>query len=204
MNDEMQSKPLIGDEEILARRVQARKTAAHSITNEVYVDGVLYQFEPCALQLPSLPDERFSIVLPTEVEPLTQEDMQIKYPSESRPEMVFSNEDTTLNFMFSNIDAAEDVAAQCPEYRHLMKQLHPNYAFFSVGSKELENNRKIAWFDFCGNGLDGDIYYLYCFVSIPGKSNGNILCIFNCPFDLRSEWEPLFLQMAETLKPETH
>ena len=201
MNSELQNQPT-GDEEILATRVSAQDTKKHTIFRDITINGETYQFAPREITFPSSPDYRFSLVLPQNAEPLAPEYAKIKYPSESRPEIILSNDDTTLNFTFQySTDAIAELETRLTQYQSVLKRLNPGYAFFSERILELEIGLSVACFDLCGSAVDEDIYYFYFFADLPTTPQAEILGTFNCPFNLREKWEPLFWQMLETIKP---
>jgi hypothetical protein len=191
---------LPGDEEIIASRVAAQYEKKHSIFNDVTIGEEVYQFEPREISFVSSPLYRFSIVMPKAIRPLEKEYIKIKYPSENRPEVILSNDDTALNFTFRYaVGDFPDLKKRLSEYKALFKHLNPANVFFSENIKK--SGLTVACFDLCSRALDDDIYYFYFFTDLPAKPQAEMLGTFSCPFDLREKWEPLFWQMIETIKP---
>lgn len=191
----------IGDEEILALRVAEQYRKKHSIFNEVFIDGELYDFERREITFPSSENYQFSIILPKNIDTLSPEHVKIKYPSENRPEIILSNYNATLNFTFYYTPSSIlDYKTRLTQYKAVFKQLNPSCIFFSEQLAGLENGLTIANFDLCSSALDGDIYYSYFFTDLPTTPQIELLGTFSCPFHLQSEWTPLFLQMIETIE----
>jgi len=197
MNNLLDDKKIIGDEHIIAAKVAAQYAIKHSILNKVVIDKKAYEFEPYDLQLVTLPDIQFSIVLPKGLEPLPDEHTKIKYPFKNRPEIILASADTKLMFTFNQSIHINEMKDYIIEYKNAIKQHHPNFAFLSEEIFDTDSGLKIAQFDFCGNAMDQDIYHLYSFVRFTDKQSNDIFCAFNCPYDLYEQWEPLFKEMID-------
>jgi len=192
----------IGDEEILAKRVAEQQRKKHSIFNEVFIDGELYDFEQKELTFSSSETYKFTMVLPKDIDILDPELAKMKYPSENRPELILSNSDTSLNFSFYYTpSSATDYETRLAQYRTVFKQLNPSNVFFSEQITKLESGLTVGCFDLCSSALDGDIYYFYFFTDLHTTPQVEIVGTFSCPFNLREDWEALFSQMIETIKP---
>jgi len=192
----------LGDEEILTTRVTEQHKKKHSIFNEVFIDGELYDFEQKEIIFPSSEEYRFTMILPKDIDILDPELAKMKYPSENRPEIILSNHDTSLDFTFYYTpDSIADYETRLTQYRSVFKQLNPSNVFFSERIVELESGLTVACFDLCRSLLDGDVYYFYFFTDLPTTPKTEILGTFSCLFNLREDWEPLFWQMIETIEP---
>ena len=184
---------LIGDEHIIATRVAAENTKRHSITNTVKIDDVTYKFEEREFS------PYFSMVLPESFEELTTEHAKAKYPYEDRPEIILSNEDTTVNFAFDLMGVQpEGLDIRLSKYKGIIKKSHSNYAFFSESIEEIESGLEVASYDYSGSALDEDVYYFSFFADI---TDSELFGWFTCPVESQSKWEPLVRQMIKTIKP---
>jgi len=193
----------IGDEQILAERVVAQHSQKHSILNDISIDGEVFEFSSHEISFPSLPEYEFSMILPKDAKPLALEYAKIKYPSENRPEIILSNDSTTLNITFSYaFDVIGDYKTRLTQYKAFFKRLNPSYVFLSEGIISLNSNISVAYFDLCGAILDGDIYNMYFFSDFPITPQIELFSVLSCPYHLYGEWNPLFLQMIETIKPK--
>lgn len=181
------------DENIIKSRLSALSEKQTTITNEVTINGIPYQF--CKRNFPL----GFSMVLPKSFENLETQYVKLKYPYEDRPSVILSNADTTTNFTFDCIYVGpEETKVRLKKYKNLIKKMHPNYVFFSTHVYELKNGLEIGCYDYRGSALDSDIYYLAFFANLPSNV---LLGCFSCPIEQQDLWESLVRQMVQTIKP---
>ena len=144
-------------------------------------------------------DRKFSVIMPEKFKLMSKDVAEIKYPSADRPEFIYTNEETTVNFTFSH---REDEASneEIPEVKDILQplvmRLYP--ASSVIKSETLEaGGKNISYYDFIAPALDMNIYTLTFVFSLEGRI---VLGGFNCPEADMDDWKPIFLQMMESLE----
>ena len=144
-------------------------------------------------------DKKFSIIMPETFKLMSKAVADIKYPSINRPDFIYTNEKSTVNFSFSHKpDEAPNEAI--PEIKDVVEPLAMRMfpASSVIDSDAFEaNGRNIAYYDFIAPALDDDIYTLTFMFSLEGRV---VLGGCNCPAGDMDDWKPIFLQMLGSLE----
>ena len=184
--------PIIGDEDIISARIAAENDASIYKLSSAMISRDMYQFE--RREFPPY----FSIVIPESFDELAPEYAKIKFPYEERPSIIMSNNDTTVNIVFDCMTVQpESLQERLDKYQAVIKKIHPNYVFFSNGIYNLNNDSNLAYYDYRGNALDADIYYICFFTDLP---SGELFGCFSCPSESQSDWEPYARKMIQTIE----
>lgn len=144
-------------------------------------------------------DKKFSVIMPEKFKLMSKQIADIKYPSINRPDFIYTNEKTTVNFSFSHKpDEAPNEAI--PEIKDIVEPLvmrmYP--ASEVIESETLDvNGRNISYYDFIAPALDMDIYMLTFLFSLEERA---VLGGFNCPASEMDDWKPIFLQILGSLE----
>jgi len=144
-------------------------------------------------------DKKFSIIMPEAFKPMPKELAEIKYPSINRPEFIYTNEATSVNFTFSH-RPEEASNEEIPEVKEAVEpvamRLYP--ASKVIDSEILDaSGKNVAYYDFIAPALDMDLYTLVFMFSLEGRV---VLGGLNCPGDDIDDWKPIFLQMLCSLE----
>lgn len=139
------------------------------------------------------------IWLPDEFAPLGKELVKVKYPNENRPQIIYTNPETTVNISFSHRWEKLE-AGQEAQVRDAIGQVILNVfpACGSIGKESVQAaENEVAWMDFVTPGVDTRIYNLMFFTTLKGRLfMGNC----NCLADDQDEWKGLFVQMLATIR----
>lgn len=135
--------------------------------------------------------EIFTIMLP--------ELASLKYPSERRPNLIYTDESSTINLAF-NMTTHSVTEMEIAEFQEnmadVLEQAQPTAEWLDNDSKEIDG-KNIGFFEIITPALDGDIYNLMFFASIDGKA---LIGTFNCMEEDVEEWRPVAQAMMDTLK----
>lgn len=137
--------------------------------------------------------------LPDEFGPLSKEMARLKYPNESRPDIIYTNTETTINVTFSHkFDRLEEGhEEEIRDYMgEIVMRLHPGTLITEKNVTET-GGHSLAWFDFVTPAIDTDIYNLMFFTSLKGRL---LMGGFNCLDEDQEEWKELFIQMLGTVR----
>lgn len=137
--------------------------------------------------------------LPKQFTLLSKEYAKIKYPSENRPALIYSNPETTVNLTFSHKQeklAAGQEAEVCDAFGQVMRRLYPTCRILQQGLVQARNNQA-AWMDFVVPAMDTAIYNLLFVTPVKGRM---LIGTCNCPQPDQEDWEDLFVQMITTIR----
>ncbi|MDE6887897.1 MAG: hypothetical protein K2P45_04530 [Eubacterium sp.] len=141
------------------------------------------------------------IWMPKEFAPLGKELIKIKYPNENRPDIIYSNQETTVNVSFSHKQEKLE-AGQEEELRDYMavviQNLYPTCSILHKESVTLGENL-VAWMDFVTPAIDMQIYNVMFFTPLKGRL---LMGSCNCLAQDKEDWQDLFVQMLASIRTE--
>lgn len=182
---------LIGEEE----REKTEEPHENKITDGyVILEGEKYLYERKVIV-----EQGFSMLMPTDFVELPMEIARIKYPSAQRPDLIWSNEATTVNITFTH---KEELLAdeEAEEVRDLMKTilLRTNPGLKEVVCEtEMVEEKPIAYMEFISPALDADVYNLMFFFSLQERL---LMGSLNCLLPEKGDWRELFVQMLQSIE----
>ena len=151
------------------------------------------------IPLRSLFDDRVEIKVPEKFYELPEEMLKLKYPSERRPSLVYSNEKTTINLAFNLTESPandEAMAIYTGKLVEVMKNVYPSAEWIGDGTVEI-NDRQVGFLEMITPAIDVEIYNLMFFTHLEGKM---LMCSFNCTKPEMVEWKPTSHEIMESLK----
>lgn len=140
-----------------------------------------------------------SIDIPRDFEIMSEEIAQVKYPTESRPTLIYTNEDTTVNVAFNLTDDLLS-ANELPLFRvNLLESLIAAYPSATWLSDELRkiNDKTVGMIEFITTALDMDIYNLLIVFELEGRV---MLASFNAPAEQLEQWKPIAHDVMNSLQ----
>jgi len=161
------------------------------------VDGVSLKFEE-----KSIFDGQVILKLPTGLEILLPEKTRLKYPSDSKPDLILTTSDGLINITFkhSRIPLDEGIMDQLKD-RIIMtiNKKHSRVCWQKEGIKQV-NGKQIGFCNFIVPTLDGNVFSLMFFVELNHQALiGNI----NGPVSLIEYWQPIADGLVESIKIAT-
>ncbi|ATP40166.1 hypothetical protein CSE16_08965 [Solibacillus sp. R5-41] len=133
----------------------------------------------------------FSIMLP--------ELAFLKYPSERRPNTIYTDDSSTINLAFNmtkNALSEAEVAEFQEDMIDILEQAQPSAEWLDTGVIEI-NEKTIGFIEVITPAIDGDIFNLMFFASIEGQA---LIGTFNCMEEDIETWRSLARAMMETLQ----
>jgi len=144
-------------------------------------------------------DKKFSIIMPEEFKLMSKANADIKYPSINRPDFIYTNDATTVNFSFTHRAekaSNEDIPTVKDVVQPLAMRMFP--ASKVIDSDTLDaNGINVSFYDYIAPAIDMDIYTLVYMFSLEGRA---VLGGCNCPGYEIDDWKPIFLQMLGSLE----
>ena len=150
------------------------------------------------LVVKSLLNDKIEIKIPEEFEIMSEDMMKLKYPSERRPTLVYTNETGGINVAFNlteNQANQEVIPAYKESFVQTFKNLYPTAEWIDDGVKNI-NGKDIGYLELVTPAADTEIYNLTFFTDMDGKL---LLCTFNCVKDSQDEWAPTAHEIMNSL-----
>jgi hypothetical protein len=151
------------------------------------------------LETKSLLDNKVELKIPKDFEIMSEEMMKLKYPSERRPALVYTNESGGINVALNltQNDANQDIiSAYKDNFVQSFKNLYPSAEWKDSGVNEI-NGRKVGYLELVTPAIDTEIYNLIFFTDLDGKL---LLCTFNCTKKDITEWTSIAKEIMNSLK----
>ncbi|MBN1051965.1 hypothetical protein DV092_07805 [Clostridium botulinum] len=187
------------DEKILdfinaAEEKELRKNITNGL---VKINNKFYEFEETEFF-----DGALKMYIPNTFEDMSMEARKLKYPSESRPEIIKSNDDgsicITLNVINSKLDE-EHVEEVKDLMKGFIKKTNPSNIFYKDGLLEV-NSKNVGFFEFKSYAVDDSLYNISFFLEFEGKT---FMGTFSCPYNECKEWRDVAFQFIRTIKVES-
>ena len=147
----------------------------------------------------SLLNDMIQIKVPDNFNQMSEDLLNIKYPSSQRPTFVLSDETGGINVAFNHTtnNANQNVIeAYKDNFVKTFKNIYPSAKWKSSGVKEV-NGKKIGYLELVTPAIDTKIYNLIFFTDCNGKL---LLCTFNCTQKSIKKWSHIAMQIMESLK----
>lgn len=142
---------------------------------------------------------RVEILLPKGFEIMSGEMLKLKYPSERRPTLVYTDKDGTINVAF-NHTTNKATQSQIEAYKNNMvstfKNLYPSAKWISNGVKVV-NGRKVGYMELVTPAIDQKVYNLIFFTDLDGRL---LLSTFNCVEKKQKDWQSTAHQIMQSTK----
>jgi hypothetical protein len=151
------------------------------------------------LETKSLLNDRVELKIPKDFDIMPEELMKMKYPSERRPTLVYSNESGGINVAL-NLTQSQTNQELIPAYKenlvNTFKNAYPSAEWKDSGVRTI-NGRKVGYLELVTPAIDTEIYNLMFFTDLDGKL---LLCTFNCTKKSIDEWTPTAKEIMNSLK----
>lgn len=151
------------------------------------------------LEVKTLLDGKIELKIPKKFGIMSEELMKLKYPSERRPTLVYSNESGGINVTLNLTQnrANQDLIEPYVEnFVNTFKKIHPSAEWIGSGVKEI-NGQKVGYLKLITPAIDTKIYNVMFFTDLSGKL---LLSTFNCTEKSIYEWEQTADEIMNSLK----
>ncbi len=141
----------------------------------------------------------FSIYIPQELRRMADNVARIKYPSEARPQIIYTNKKDTVNIGI-NYSQQELENDEVSAFRDVMKDsfLSVNPSSEILDSGELMvGETNVAYYTFPNFVIGGRLYNLIFVLSLKGKA---LVCNMNCIKKDMKKWELFFYGVMNTIE----
>lgn len=172
----------------------------HKALLSLIIVFILTAFTPNhELELKNLLDNKIELKIPKAFDIMSENLIKIKYPSENRPTLVYSNDTGSINVALNLTvnKANQDVILPYKDnFVKTFKSIYPDAKWIGEGVKII-NGKKVGFIEFITPAIDTDIYNLMFFTDLEGKL---LLCTFNCTKINMDEWDSTAKEIMNSLK----
>jgi len=123
----------------------------------------------------------------------------LKYPSERRPNIIYTDESSTINFAFNKTSHSlpdEGVAEFQENMIDVLEQAQPAAQWFDTDVIKI-NDKTVGFIEVMTPAIDGEIFNLMFFISIDGQA---LIGTFNCTEEDTETWRPIARAMMKTMQ----
>lgn len=153
-----------------------------------------YEFEERAFF-----DNKVIMLIPKDFMDMPQHLREIKYPSSQRPEIILTDESSSINIMLNRIDSSlkeEQVKELTDGMKAILKKVNPANIFFTDGIEKVDE-KNIGYFEFKSPAIDAFIYNLMFFFEFEGKT---VMGTFCCRYDEHKDWREVAFQVMKSVR----
>lgn len=183
------------DEKILdfLNEAEKKKQRKDITSGPVKIGKRYYEFEQVGFY-----EESVLVYIPKDFNDMPIEARKVKYPSESRPEIIKCNEDGSITFTLNIIDSplTEDNVCELKDgMKMIIKKTNPANVFYEDGVFEV-NEKNIGYFEFKSSAIDDFLYNLMFFLEFKEKT---LMGTFSCRYGEYKEWRDVIFEILKRL-----
>lgn len=179
------------DEIILKKREDIKKQKYASLEKGFYFEGKIIHFVEETMF------DAFSIYIPDIMRVMPEEISRIKYPSEFRPDKIYTTLDLSVNIGFNmlwNNLEVKDVKKMSERMISAIKRSNSDIRFYGMNNVEEIGG---CYFAFRSHAMDSDIYNMMLITPI-GKDL--LQSSFNCLYRDLDKWKKIINMIWQTIK----
>ncbi len=186
------------DEDILEAKRELDKQRHTTLETGIYAGDELITFSQV-----TLPDSKIRIFLPEQFIVMPDVVKDVKYPSKNAPEYIVTSLDSLVNFAFNILPVfleLGDTKVMSSQFQNALRNVNPSVRIKNQ-TDELATSQgnEMCWFDFKGYAIDGQNYNRMYIVRMR---NTVLHGIFNCPMELKEQWEDIVEQCFLSIEEE--
>ncbi|GAA0135343.1 hypothetical protein YSY43_21830 [Paenibacillus sp. YSY-4.3] len=184
---------------------QAQENAAAGKTwqdfAEVKLDQPFVQVgrETLSFQRYSLFEDQLSLVMPSMFKPMTPQMAALKYPSERRPQLIYTNALSTINVAFNHTATpvrGREIEEFTQGITQILRRTQKILKWYEDGVVQAPE-ATVGYCEFVTPVMNGSIYNFMFFLSLEGRA---LMCTFNCLDQEMNDWRPVAKSMMASLR----
>lgn len=198
------------DEKIIREKNAYKAGATGDIYGGLHIKEELYEFEPMELF-----EGMVSVYLPKMFEDMSDNYAALKYPMNSRPQIIKTNKNTDINFSFNLIPQkvdVEHVQLFTAQMRKVIKTVQPATVFYDMkyidmagniadslndSEHQVDGRMIMSYFDYKSPAIDGQIYNFMFFTLLEETV---LHGVFNCRYRDADIWKDIFIQVMDSVR----
>ena len=191
--------PQYGDEAFIYEMAQRKsQTPEVEIVNDINDGYIVINDERIPFSEREIIKKRLYMTIPSAFALMSTELAKFKYPDTNRPNIIFTNEEGSININFSlTKDKLENEWVE--EARDFLQEviikMNPSCEIISSGI--IDGETRIGYFDFVSPTIDGEVYNLMFLFALDGQF---VLGTFNCTKADMNDWVEIAGQMVRSMR----
>lgn len=144
-------------------------------------------------------EKKFSILIPQTFSIMSEELAKIKYPTEQRPKIIYTNEAGTVNVAFSHTQN-KAMNSQIKDFKNYLKEVLTNqYGSATWYSERIEtiSGKNVGILELLTPAIDTNIYNLIFFFELNGRL---MMGTFNCTEKEMDDYKPVANSIFKSIK----
>lgn len=165
----------------------------------IYQSYIIIDDEKVGVTEQSLLDGKMTIRMPKLFSKMSTELAALKYPSDRRPNLIYTDESSSINLAFNLTPhrlKEEGVAAFQENMIDILEQAQPSADWLDTDVLKIDE-KTVGFLEIITPAIDGDIFNLMFFASIEGVA---LIGTFNCMEEDLETWRPIARAMMESLR----
>lgn len=153
--------------------------------------------ENSLLEWETILSDKVEILIPKSFSIMSDEMAEFKYPMESRPTIIYTDEAASVNVAFNYTDTAlsdDQISDFLSQMEEMVSNLYPSADWKNVEKKTINEN-DVGVLEFVSPAIDTEIYNLIWFCALDGRL---LISTFNCTLEQLEEWEPIGKEIMES------
>jgi hypothetical protein len=163
-------------------------------TNNVSKQVIKTEFEvsneKVELEKASILSNKADILLPKSFSIMTEEMAKMKYPSERRPTIIYTNVSGSINIALNHTQSKatnSQISAYMDSMKKTFENLYPSAQWYN-SSVEKVNGKKVGVLELVTPASDTEIYNLMWLTDLDGRL---LISTFNCTKEQMNDWKPI-------------
>lgn len=144
-------------------------------------------------------DGKMIIRMPKLFSIMSAELASLKYPSERRPNLIYTDTSSSINLAFNLTPHRlneDGVAAFQENMMDILEQAQPSADWLDTDVQKIDG-KTVGFLEVITPAIDGEIFNLMFFASVEGRA---LIGTFNCMEDDLDTWRPIARAMMESLQ----
>lgn len=168
---------------------------------EVKLDQPFVQVgrETLSFQRYALFEDQLSLVMPSMFKPMTPQMAALKYPSERRPQLIYTNALSTINVAFNHTATpvrGREIEEFTQGITQILRRTQKILKWYGDGVVQ-SPNAAVGYCEFVTPVMNGSIYNFMFFLSLEGRA---LMCTFNCLDQEMNDWRPVAKSIMASLR----
>jgi len=138
--------------------------------------------------------DKVELLIPKSFVIMSESMAKIKYPSERRPKLIYTNKRASVNIAFNhteNVSMNSNLPKVVDELKTTFENLYPSAQWYRSGIENI-NGKDVAVLELLTPAIDTEIYNLIWLSNLDGKL---LIISFNCTKEKMDDWKPIAEQI---------
>lgn len=151
------------------------------------------------LEKRSIISNKVEISLPKNFTIMSEDMAKLKYPSERRPTLIYTDEEASINVAFNymtTIITDKEISLFKEATKKNLENVYPS-ATWLEDTVVMIHNKNVGKLEVITPAVDTKVYNLIFFMELEGKL---LMASFNCTENQMQEWQPIAHEIVESIK----